>query len=211
MDKRARVTFNVFQYRVKDLQLTEVGGSGNTNTLKTADKVVGQGFEFNFDAYLTPQLLVTMSGSMNDTKIKSPGLTVAGCGGGCTVTDPAVGGGQYSIDGNPLPQAPKWIANVTARYGMPVGDGGEFFVYTDWAYRSKINFFLYESAEFTGKPLLVGGLRLGYGWDNGKYEVAAFGRNITNKIVAVGGIDFNNRTGFINEPRTFGLQFKALF
>jgi iron complex outermembrane recepter protein len=211
MDKRARVTFNVFQYRVKDLQLTEVGGSGNTNTLKTADKVVGQGFEFNFDAYLTPQLLVTMSGSMNDTKIKSPGLTVAGCGGGCTVTDPAVGGGQYSIDGNPLPQAPKWIANATARYGMPVGDGGEFFVYTDWAYRSKINFFLYESAEFTGKPLLVGGLRLGYGWDNGKYEVAAFGRNITNKIVAVGGIDFNNRTGFINEPRTFGLQFKALF
>ena len=38
-----------------------------------------------------------------------------------------------------------------------------------------------------------------------------FGRNITNQIRAVGGIDFNNLTGFINEPRTWGVQFKAQF
>ena len=73
--------------------------------------------------------------------------------------------GTVLIDGNPLPQAPKWVHNLTARYGMPVGDGGEFFVYTDWAYRSEVNFFLYESTEFTGKSLLEGGLRVGYNWD----------------------------------------------
>ena len=59
--------------------------------------------------------------------------------------------------------------------------------------------------------MLTGGLRVGYNWDGGKYELAAFGRNITNKVVAVGGIDFNNLTGFINDPRTFGVQFKAQF
>ena len=42
---------------------------------------------------------------------------------------------------------------------------GEFFVYTDWAYRSEVNFFLYESAEFTGEQLLEGGLRVGYTGD----------------------------------------------
>ena len=26
-----------------------------------------------------------------------------------------------------------------------------------------------------------------------------------------GGIDFNNLTGFINDPRTFGVPFKATF
>jgi iron complex outermembrane receptor protein len=41
--------------------------------------------------------------------------------------------------------------------------------------------------------------------------VAAYGRNITNQIRIVGGIDFNNLTGFINDPRTFGVQFKAQF
>ena len=210
-DRKARVSFSVFHYDVKDLQLTEVGGAGNSNTLKVAKKAIGQGVELNLDAYLTENLLVTMSGSYNSTKIKDPSLTVAGCGAPCTVTNPSAGGGQFYIDGNPLPQAPKWIANITARYGIPTASGGEYFAYTDWSYRSKVNFFLYEAAEFTGKSLLTGGLRVGYNWDGGKYELAAFGRNITNKIVAVGAIDFNNLTGFINDPRTFGVQFKAQF
>ena len=114
------------------------------------------------------------------------------------------------IDGNRLPQAPEWIANFTLRYGHPVGNG-ELFAYTDWSYRSEVNFFLYESTEFTGKALLEGGLRLGYNWSEGKYEVALFGRNITDEEVAVGAIDFNNLTGFLNEPRIVGLQFKASF
>src|SRR3546814_4503212 len=85
---------------------------------------------------------------------------------------------------------------------MPVGEDGEFFVYTDWAYRSEVNFFLYESTEFRGKASLEGGLRIGYNWGYGDYEVALFGRNITDTTRIVGGIDFNNLTGFINEPRT---------
>jgi hypothetical protein len=79
------------------------------------------------------------------------------------------------IDGNPLPDAPKWIANITARYGIPVGNG-EFFFYTDWAYRSRVLInVLYESAEFQSKPWVVGGLKVGYLWDGGKREVSLFG------------------------------------
>ncbi len=208
-DNRARVNFNVFHYTVKDQQLTAVGGDSNAVRLLNAEKTVGQGFELDLQAYLNENLLVTLGGSYNDTKIKDADLGVGTCAS-CTVTDPIVGGFAM-IDGNPLPQAPKWTANFTLRYGMPAGDGGEFFVFTDWAYRSKVNFFLYESVEFTGKPLTVGGLRVGYNWGNGKYEAALFARNITNQIRVVGGIDFNNLTGFINEPRTFGAQFKATF
>ena len=72
-----------------------------------------------------------------------------------------------------------------------------------------MNFFLYESKEFKGKSLLEGGLRVGYTWGTGKYEVAAFGRNITNQKRVTGAIDFNNLTGFVNEPRTYGVQFRA--
>jgi iron complex outermembrane receptor protein len=115
-----------------------------------------------------------------------------------------------SITGNPLPQAPKYVANVTLKYSVPMA-GGEFYVYTDWSYRSKINFFLYESREYTGPALTEGGLRVGYKWADGKYEAAVYGRNITNQVRVVGGIDFNNLTGFINEPRFWGVQFKANF
>jgi iron complex outermembrane receptor protein len=218
-DKRARLSAGVFHYRVKDQQLTAVGGStGNANILLNAEKTIGQGFELDLEAYLTDSLLVTLGSSYNDTEIQDDDLSVAGCAA-CDVTDepvldPVTGlpTGRYYIDGNPLPQAPEWTHNLTARYGIPMGgEGSELYVYTDWVYRSEVNFFLYESVEFTGKSLLEGGVRVGYSWGLGDYEVALFGRNITNQIRAVGGIDFNNLTGFINEPRTWGAEFKARF
>jgi len=52
---------------------------------------------------------------------------------------------------------------------------------------------------------------LGYKWDNGKYEVAAFARNITNRIQVVAAIDFDNLTGIVNEPRNYGAQFRMNF
>jgi iron complex outermembrane receptor protein len=215
-DRRAKVYFNLFRYEVKDQQLTAVGGANNAVRLLNADKTVGQGAELDFEAYITPKLLVTLGASYNDTEIDDDGILVGVCFA-CTVTDPIVMVGTPPnqtpfavIDGNPLPQAPEWIANFTLRYGIPVGNG-ELFAYTDWAYRSEVNFFLYESIEFTGKELLEGGLRVGYNWSDGKYEAALFGRNITDEVVAVGAIDFNNRTGFLNEPRIFGVQFKASF
>ncbi|HEX7884793.1 MAG TPA: TonB-dependent receptor, partial [Phenylobacterium sp.] len=88
---------------------------------------------------------------------------------------------------------------------------GEIFVFTDWAYRSKINFFLYRSAEFSDDRLLEGGVRLGYRAPDQRWEVAAFGRNITNDRSLEGGIDFNNLTGFVNDPRIVGVEVKTKF
>ena len=209
-DRRARLNFGVFHYDVKDLQLTAVGGlTGNANVLVSAKKASGQGFEMDLQAYLSDNLLASLGVGYNDTQIKDPKLAVSPCAA-CTVTDPLVAG-KALINGNALPQAPKSTVNFTLRYSRPLGNGAEVYAYTDWVYRSKVNFFLYESVEFVGKPLTEGGLRVGYTWANGKYDLAVFGRNITNQIRAVGGIDFNNLTGFINEPRTWGAQFKATF
>ncbi|MEG1117992.1 MAG: TonB-dependent receptor, partial [Janthinobacterium sp.] len=172
-------------------------------------KTNGRGAELELEGFVTPSLKMSLGGSYNFTEIKDPSLSVATCRS-CTVTDPKNAAGNAIINGNPLPQAPKWTITATGRYSIPM-ENGEFFVFTDWAYRSKINFFLYETAEFTGKPMVEGGLRVGYTWDAGKYEVAAFGRNITDTQRITGAIDFNNRTGFINEPRQFGVQFKGNF
>ena len=211
-EKRARVSLTAFDYTVYNQQLTAVGGAANFNQLINARRTEGRGFELDFDAYLGENLLVTWGTSLNDTEINDPNLFTQGCGGGCDVTDPEVppGSGIYSIDGNRLPQAPKWIHNFTARYAVPLARG-EFFAFTDWSYRGEINYFLYESAEFHGKPLLEGGLRVGYNWADGDREVAVFGRNITNEEQLIYGIDFNNLTGVVNEPRTFGVEFKGKF
>jgi len=210
-DNRATINFDLFDYQMKNQQLTAVGGSANFATLVNAKKTEGHGFELDAEAYVTDNLMVTAGASYNHTKIKDPNLYITPCGSGCTVLDPEIvrnGTTLALIDGNPLPQAPKWIANITARYSVPFRSG-EWFVYTDWAYRSKVSFFLYQSAEFQGKPWVEGGLRTGYSWDGGKREFAFFGRNILNKKAITGGIDFDNLTGYVNEPRLFGVQFRA--
>ncbi|WP_332773749.1 TonB-dependent receptor [Phenylobacterium sp.] len=209
-DRRARVDANLFFYKIDDMQLTAVGGGANFNQLINAAKAEGYGFEFNGEAAPIEHLMLTAGLSYNHTEIQDPNLFTQPCGGGCTVLDPAGPiAGTVRIDGNSLPNAPRWIANFTARYAIPYGDG-EFFAFTDWAYRSKINFFLYQSAEFTDDRLLEGGLRLGYAAAAG-WEAAVFARNITDDESLEGGIDFNNLTGFVNDPRTLGVEVKAKF
>lgn len=219
LDHSARVSLAFFNYEVKNQQLTVIGGNGNANTLINSRKTKGRGFELDLQAFLTEGLMVTAGASYNQTRIDDPGLLVSACGNGCTVTNPivtpanpAVGAFApiVSINGNPLPQAPKWAANVTAKYTIATPEG-EWYVYTDWAYRSKMNLFLYEAVEFTAKSSLEGGLRVGYVWGNGKYEVAAFARNITNQTRITGAVDFNNLTGFVTDPRTFGAQARVTF
>lgn len=208
-----RFDLSAYYWNTDDLQLTAVGGAGNSARLINVNKAVGYGVEANVEAQPIPNLTLTVGGSYNFTEIRDDAAFVAICGSGmCTPTGRTFvdGGTTYSyLDGNDLPQAPRYIANATLRYGIPVGTG-EVFAYTDWAYRSSVNYFLYSAAEFRGRSLIEGGLKIGYKSDHG-YEVAAFARNITNQIRAVSAIDFNNLTGMINEPRVIGGMIKAGF
>ena len=211
-ENTARVDGSVYYYVVSDQQLTAVGGTGNVASLLNADKSVGYGFEVDSEYFITADFVIAASVSYNHTELQDSTIAVPGCGGGCTVTSPLNGEGLAMIDGNSLPQSPEWISNISARWTKEIGDG-ELYFYTDWSYRSEVNFFLYESVEFTGDALLEGGVRVGYEWytDGAEYEVALFGRNITDEEQLTGAIDFNNLTGYVNEPRFWGVEFKANF
>ncbi|MBT9456584.1 MAG: TonB-dependent receptor [Burkholderiaceae bacterium] len=221
LDKSARISGTVFSYRVNDLQLTAGSGSVNQNRLVNAKKATGQGFELDAQAIIARDWKTTLGLSYNDTKIKDDALFVTPCGNatfqflqpntGCTVLNkPGPVAGTVLIGGNPLPRAPKWVANWTLKYSTEFANG-DLYVLTDWAYKDEYNMFLYEAVEYRAKSMLEGGLRVGYGWGNGKYEVAGYVRNITNRQQLIAAIDFNNLTGIINEPRSYGVQFKASF
>jgi len=215
LNNSARISATVFSYRVKDLQLTAGSGSVNQNRLVNADKAVGRGFELDLQAILARDWRTTLGLSFNDTEIKDSNLFVSACGAPCTVLDPIKPGEPADskivlIGGNELPRAPRWVANWTLKYSTELA-GGDVFVQTDWAYKAAYNMFLYEAKEYRAKAMLEGGLRAGYGWGNGQYEVAAYVRNLTNRQQLIAAIDFNNLTGIINEPRSYGIQFRATY
>ena len=203
LNNRARLNAAAFYYDANDLQFSAIGGGGNFNQLVNADGEAW-GFEADAEFLLAENFLVTAGASYNDTEITEPGLAVAPCGGGCAVLDTLDANGAALVTGNPFPQAPEIIWNVTARYSVPVGNGDELYAFTDWAYQGDTNFFLYESAEFNADSQIEGGLRIGWLTRDGAVDLAFFARNILDAENVKGGIDFNNLTGFVNEPRIFG-------
>jgi iron complex outermembrane recepter protein len=210
LTRKARVNLSIFDYIMNDQQLTAVGGESNFNRMINADETIGMGFEAELEWLPTNQIFCTVGTSYNKTEINDPNLGVVP-GFPATVLDPVDADGVAMIDGNSLPNAPEWVFNATLRASMPAGDNGEVFLFTDWAYRSEVHFFLYESEEFMEDNLIEGGVRVGYTTYDGIWEVAAFGRNITDDLSLTGGIDFNNLTGFVNEPRTFGMELRRSF
>ncbi len=210
-DDRVRANVSLYAFDLEGQQLTIVGGLTNDVSLFNADKSGGYGFEADIEAAPLANLLVTAGLSYNNTEFKDDLIIAPGCGGGCTILDPAVFDGSgnllgYNISGNAFPNAPEWIANMTARYAIPVM-GGEFYGFTDWAYKGETNFFLYDSIEFGQEGYWEGGLKFGYKSDRG-YDASVFARNITDEEALEGAIDFNNLTGFVNEPRTYGVQLR---
>jgi iron complex outermembrane receptor protein len=209
---RIRLNGSVYYYTIDDQQLSAIGGNTNSNVLVNADKGIGMGVDLDAEIVFSDYFVMTFGGSYNDTEIDDPNLVTATCGSGqCTVLDPLDGNGFAILDGNPFPQAPEFMLNVTARYSTSVGDDDELYVLADFANQGDTNFFLYEAAEFHSGSIYEAGLRAGYVANGGQWELSAFARNLTDEENLKGGIDFNNNTGFVNDPRIFGLTFRLNF
>ena len=219
LDGTLRLNAAAFYYQIDDIQFSVIGGGGNVTALENADKGVGYGFEVDAQWLATDNLTFTAGYSYNNTEIKDDTVTVLPCGtnpdlgltGNCTVFGDRPDGFKTSIDGNPFPQAPETIFNVTARYTTEMGDDGEFFIFTDWAFQGETNLFLYDSIEFKTDDQFEGGIRIGYENFEDNYTIALFGRNITDEENVKGAVDFNNMTGIVNQPRIWGIEAKISF
>jgi len=92
-----------------------------------------------------------------------------------------------------------------------LNNGNEFYLFSDWKWKGETQDFLYESVEYTFDTQFEGGLRVGYRHLDQDWEVGLFARNITDEDNPIGGIDFANNTGYVNEPRVWGGEFHYRF
>jgi hypothetical protein len=72
-------------------------------------------------------------------------------------------------------------------------------------------YLLCDSAEFRGEPLPGAGLRICCNWNKRNNELSLSGRNFADRVAIIGGIDLNNLTAFVNEPRICGVEFSSWF
>jgi iron complex outermembrane receptor protein len=211
LEDHLRLNAAIYAFEISDPQFTAIGGSANATVLINADKGNGSGFDLDAELLITDNLFVGMGLSYNKTEIDDPDLRIQPCGSGqCSVIDQIDVNGNAIVDGNPFPQAPETMLNFVLRYTKPIDTGTLFFV-TDWARQGETTYFLYDAKEYRTSGTYEGGLRLGYEHGDGQWEIAVFGRNITDEENLKGGIDFNNNTGFVNDRQIWGGTFKINF
>jgi len=208
--ERFRFSAAAFYYEIDDMQLVAIGGTANATTLLNAQGGTGQGVEFEMDFLLTDNLILSGGFGYADTEIKDDTLSVP-AGPLTTVLDPLDANGNALIGGNRFQHAPLWTANVELAYTYPFGQDSEFYFFTDWKLKGKTQDFLYESVEFVFGTQFEGGLRFGYRDLARNFEVGFFATNITDEDNPIGGIDFANNTGYVNEPRVWGGEFRYSF
>lgn len=92
LDRTLRLNGAIYRYQVDGQQMTAVGGQYNVATLLNAGSTEGYGIEADIQWLPAPSWLATIGASYNHTRIDDPNLTVAACGGGCTVVDRVANG-----------------------------------------------------------------------------------------------------------------------
>ncbi len=212
-DRRAKLDLDVYEWDNRDAQLTTVGGNQNVIGIQNVHNVQGYGLEAEGELKPFDQLLLTAGGAYTHTEIQAPGVFVQPCADGCTVTSPMVNG-LVSINHEPLQNAPLVSANWTGRFTQPIDGSQGVFLFTDWTWRGKVLTTPYNSVESNVKPLLLGGLRIGYENYDNDLEVSGFVRNIMNNVQVVYiSVDFvpGDLNAVTNDPRTFGIEIKKRF
>ncbi len=207
-----RLAGTAFYYEVSGLQLTAVGGDDPTGGISLLNADMGTGYGVELDALWRVNNFIRLGGGFGYTKtrIREAGLSTGVCAA-CTILDPRNAPGRAVIDGNPFPQAPLWTANFETDFRAPVSTDGELFLFTDWRLRGRTSFFLYDSIEYVSGTQLEAGLRAGYRDGRRGLEIAGFARNLLDADNVLGGIDFNNLTAYVNEPRVIGVELVARF
>ena len=217
MNKKVKFNIDGYVWNDRDAQITSTGGANNFILLQNAANVEGYGVEVETTVKPFPFFLINAGAAYNHTEIQDPNLYTSYCGNGCNVTSPIAmvnGSSLASLDHSVLQNAPQWTANWSARYELPINDNSGFFAFTDWTYRSSVLTTAYSSIESHVKPLLLGGLRIGYENYAQDLEVSAFARNILNTVQITGvAIDFvpGDHNAYVNDPRTLGIEIKKRF
>ena len=213
---KLRINASGFAYTVDDIQLNGNDSNGN-GVLFNANKAKAYGMEAEAELRPVRNLSLTAGVSLLHSEIKDKRVYAQVCALAgvvvCTVLDPTikVGANTFAqINGEPLPNAPKYNVNLAARYDLPITANGGLFVQTDWNIQGYTQFVLYKTKEFTSNGNFEGGVKVGYSVDNGKYELAAFARNVTNEKNLKGVIE-NYLAAVYNEPRIIGVSASGKF
>ncbi len=190
MDRRLRLNVTAYDYKFKDLQVSQFRPETTTYVIGNAASASTRGIEFDAMFQATQALQIYAEFGYN--RAKQDSYPNVACFAFQTVEQGCVdetGDGIFfqDLSGQTLANAPKWAGSLGFELMQPVsvnwlGTLSAEAIYTDD----------YKTAA-TGEPLAVQPsfwrlrARIGLQSADGKYDFSIIGRNLTNKIWPIGG------------------------
>ena len=205
-DGRARVSAAVFYTEIDDLQVTAF--QGISFRVSNAAEMTTQGVEIESQFALTEEVEVGANIAYLDAEYDDFGNAA------CTIFQEAAlsGGGECAQDlgGEAPPFAPEWSGNFYASYETYVGDNLLLRLRGDANYKDDY----FTDGDLDPNTLQESywkyDARISVGSADGTWELAAYGRNLSDERVISFSIDAPLSAGIygggVDEPRVYGLQ-----
>ncbi|MCE9522431.1 MAG: TonB-dependent receptor [Alphaproteobacteria bacterium] len=200
LDDTFRLNASGFYYDYKDLQLhtlVQQPGGFPVDVLDNAQKATIKGVDVEAIAKPVENLTLRMTAEWLEATLDK---FISNRG-----SSPL-----QNLSGNTLPNAPKFSLTGIAEYTIPLGDGDAIDLLASAAYRSKVFF------DPANEPLISQGAywvidaRAAYTIDDGKWQVAVFGRNLTDEEYVNMAFDLRSSFGLLQEvvapPLTIGVE-----
>ncbi len=165
--------FTGFQAQSRD----EVTG---VNELESIGKVTSTGLETELAARPFARLTLSANGSYDIAKMVD--FPAGQCFAQQTAAQGCVSSVQ-NLSGKPLPNAPKWSANLNGEYDQPVGASYSLFVAVAYRWQSRVIFNLLQDPD--SRQDAYGVLNLSGGIGGEHWKVTAFVNNLFDKHYAL--------------------------
>jgi len=203
-DGRARVSASVFHTEIDDLQVTAF--QGITFRVSNAAKMTTRGFEVESQFAVTGELELGANIAYLDAEYDDYADAP------CTIFQAATTTGNCDQDlaGDTPPFAPEWSGNFYASYQTSVGNNLTLRIRADANYKDDY----FTDGDLDPNTLQDSfwkyDARIAIGSSDGTWEVAAYGRNLSDERVISFTVDAPLSAGIyasgVDEPRVYGVQ-----
>lgn len=209
LDGRLRANGAVFYYDYQGLQGfgRETSGSVQIQRLTNVGDAEVKGAEAELSFLPIPNLLIESGLSYTSGSITSSRVTVPD----------VFASSRRSLEGQPLLNTPEWSFTVRARYQAYLTEDLSLTAQVDYLYNGAQDLgYIVTAAE---RPLFhedaygLAGARLALASDSGRWELAAWARNLTDELyrTTARGDSFGGFFELYGPPRTWGASLKLAF
>jgi iron complex outermembrane receptor protein len=212
LDNRLRFNATGFYYDYSNIQVNQAlpapdPVTGATTEVANAASARVKGVEFELQALPFRGLQLGANVSILDTEYRdfiSPNTEIDG--------SPVV-----DLSGNKLPRAPKFAATLSAQYTVDIGNAGALSLQADLYHQSRVFFTAFNNfndvyGKQTSYELI--NARIGFTSANERWNIALFGRNLSDKVYkqnVIRALGFFGQLDLLAPPRTYGVQLGFKF